>query len=239
MLDEREFESHIKDRIKASSNIMSEIILGGQDGLVNTLGVLLGISAATSDVRIILAGTLAAAFAESISMAAVAYTSKQTEYENYLSELKREREDIKKIPDIEKEEIRRIFKKWGVSDEDTETMVNIISKNEDAWVEIMMAHELELSKVSNEKPIKFAITVGLSALVGSFIPVIPIFVVTPNYLWIASLLVSALILLVIGYIKTKMTIGSPLKGALKLMLIGILSAIAGYLIGYLIGGGVG
>ena len=51
---------------------LSEIILGGQDGLVNVAGVILGLAAATDEVRIIIAGGLAATFAESISMAAVA-----------------------------------------------------------------------------------------------------------------------------------------------------------------------
>ncbi|MCX8029796.1 MAG: VIT1/CCC1 transporter family protein [Brevinematales bacterium] len=236
MVDEVEYQNHVKERVKGSSNILSEIVLGGQDGLVNTLGVVLGITAATTDIRIILAGALAAAFAESISMAAVAYTSKQTEYENYISEHRKELEDIKNIPEIEKEEIRRIFKRWGIPDQEADVVVDIISKNENAWVEIMMAHELELSKVSNEKPFKFAFTVGTSAIIGSLIPVIPILFLPVSYAWIGCLVISALSLLVIGYVKTKLTIGNPFKGALKLMIIGIVSAIAGYLIGYLIGG---
>jgi len=54
---------------------MRDVILGGQDGLVNVLGVVLGVAAATQETRIVLAAGLAAAFAESFSMAAVAYTS--------------------------------------------------------------------------------------------------------------------------------------------------------------------
>ena len=48
---------------------LSDIILGGQDGLVNVLGVILGVAAATQDARIVIAAGLAATFAESISMA--------------------------------------------------------------------------------------------------------------------------------------------------------------------------
>ncbi|MEN2998224.1 MAG: VIT1/CCC1 transporter family protein [Brevinematia bacterium] len=232
-----EVETHIEDRKKKSASILSEIILGGQDGLVNTLGVVLGIIAATSDIKVILAGAIAAAFAESISMAAVAYTSKQAEYENYLSELHREREDIENIPEIEKEEIRRIFKKWGVQDSDTEALVDIVSRNKNAWVEIMMAHELELGKISHGKPLKFSLTVGLSALIGSFLPIVPVMFLSVSYAWIGSLVVSALALIIIGYVKAKLTVGNPLKGGIKLMVIGILSALAGYVIGYLVGGG--
>lgn len=54
---------------------LRDIILGGQDGLVNVLGIVLGVAAASRDERIIMAAGLAATFAESFSMAAVAYTS--------------------------------------------------------------------------------------------------------------------------------------------------------------------
>src|SRR2546428_8176646 len=55
--------------------VLSDFILGSQDGIVNVLGIILGLSAATRDVRIILVATLAALGAESIAMGAVAYTS--------------------------------------------------------------------------------------------------------------------------------------------------------------------
>src|SRR2546428_6193721 len=65
----RERASHPKP------TVLSDFILGSQDGIVNVLGIILGLSAATRDVRIILVATLAALGAESIAMGAVAYTS--------------------------------------------------------------------------------------------------------------------------------------------------------------------
>lgn len=56
-----------------SHSLLSNFILGSQDGLVNVLGILLGVSAATHNVTIILVAALAALGAESISMGAVAY----------------------------------------------------------------------------------------------------------------------------------------------------------------------
>ncbi len=59
---------------------LSDIILGGQDGLVNVLGVILGVAAATADPHIVIVAGLAATFAESVSMGAVAYTSTLAEF---------------------------------------------------------------------------------------------------------------------------------------------------------------
>src|SRR5262249_28628328 len=84
---------------------LSEIILGGQDGLVNVLGVILGVAAATQDTRIVLVAGLAATVAESISMAAVAFTASRAEDALYESERRREHRHIVASPDSEREEI--------------------------------------------------------------------------------------------------------------------------------------
>ncbi len=55
--------------------LLRDIILGWQDGVVNVLGLVLGVATATDSTRLIIISGLAALFAESASMAAVAYTS--------------------------------------------------------------------------------------------------------------------------------------------------------------------
>src|SRR5262249_59608875 len=58
-----------------SNNSLRDIILGGQDGLVNMLGIVLGVVAAGGPTHVLIVTGLAAAITESISMGAVAYTS--------------------------------------------------------------------------------------------------------------------------------------------------------------------
>src|SRR3989338_5314438 len=92
---------------------LPEIILGGQDGLVNVLGVILCVAAATSDVQIVVVAGLASTFAESVSMGAVAYTSTIAEADFYQSEYEREKWEIEHVPEGEREEIRALYKKYG------------------------------------------------------------------------------------------------------------------------------
>ncbi len=94
---------HHQEEHRLSFNL-PEIILGGQDGLVNVLGVILGVAAATASNQLVIVAGLAATFAESISMGAVAYTSKLAEADYYQSELERERWEIDNLPAGEKEE---------------------------------------------------------------------------------------------------------------------------------------
>ena len=90
-------------------NKISDIILGGQDGLVSILGLLLGLAAATKSSRIIIAGGLATIFAETLSMVAVAYTSKMADRDHYAAEREREVREIKEVPEIERQEIVDIY----------------------------------------------------------------------------------------------------------------------------------
>jgi len=110
---EEDLHFHNKIDPHGRASRLSEIILGGQDGLVNTLGVLLGVAAASNSRKIVLAGGLAAMFAESVSMLAVAFTSKLAEGEFYRSERAREFRHIARVPNLERQEIRVMYEKLG------------------------------------------------------------------------------------------------------------------------------
>src|SRR4051794_16922059 len=116
-LAEREQDYHDRVDPHRGASALSDVILGGQDGLVNVLGVILGVAAATSDTRIVLVAGLAATFAESVSMGAVAYTSPLADADFYESEREREYRHIQHVPALEREEIRRIYQNKGFSGE--------------------------------------------------------------------------------------------------------------------------
>lgn len=218
---------------------LSELILGGQDGMVNVLGVILGLSAATPDPKIVLAGGLAATFAESISMGAVAYTSSQAERDFYNAELEREKLEMKEVPDIERDEIRKIFRDFGLEGEPLEQATQAVTSNPDSWLKMMMAEELHLQP-GRQKASRSAMVVGFSAFAGSVIPMIPFFLVPSGLLprltaILISLGVSALTLFGVGVYKAKMTVGRPGRSGLQMAVIGIVSALAGYLVGALFG----
>ena len=212
---------------------LSEVILGGQDGLVNTLGVILGVAAATSDVRIVIAAGLAATFAESISMGAVAYTSTLAENDLYHSEREREHRHIHIAPDVEREEIRDIYSKKGFDGETLEKIVEVITSNPEVWVNVMMAEEFQMTPPEKSKAFNSALLVGFSALAGSFIPLFPFFFWTVNLSIMLSIIIAALTLFSVGVYKARVTVGKPFRSGMEMALIGTLSALAGYVVGWI------
>jgi len=212
---------------------LSDIILGGQDGLVNVLGVILGVAAATHDPRIVLVAGLAATFAESVSMGAVAYTSTLADADFYESERSRELRHISEVPHLEKNEIREIYARKGFKGELLDRIVETITANEDVWVAVMMSEEHQLSPTDRRQALKAALVVGISAVVGSLIPLAPFVFLPVDPGMVVAVVTTALVLFGVGAYKARTTIGHPGKSGLEMALIGTLSALVGYAVGAL------
>lgn len=212
---------------------LGEIILGGQDGLVNVLGVILGVAAATSDARIVLAAGFAATFAESVSMGAVAYTSTQAQRALYESERTREQRHITRVPSVEREDIRTIYRNKGFDGELLERIVERITSDPEVWVNVMMAEELALAPIDAGAPRRAAVVVGVAAIVGSLVPLVPFLLFSVNTAIWVSLVVAATCLFAVGVYKARRTIGKPLRSGTEMAIIGIASALVGYAVGLL------
>ena len=229
-----EFLHHVHFDPHRKSYELADVILGGQDGLVNVLGVILGVAAATNDPRIVFVAGLAATFAESVSMGAVAYTSTVAEVDFYESEREREYRHIQEVPHLERQEIRQIYTQKGFKGELLERIVDTITASEDVWVAVMMAEEHQLTPTNRRSALRSALIVGLAALIGSLIPLAPFaFLPVEMSIWI-SIAVSALVLFVVGAYKAKVTVGRPGKSGLEMALIGTVSALAGYAVGLIL-----
>ena len=232
--DHDQLRYHRHDDPHRYSSSLADVILGGQDGLVNVLGIVLGIAAATSDPRIVMVAGLAATFAELISMAAVAYTSTLAETAHYESELEREYRHVHMVPAVEREEIREIYRKKGFEGELLDQIVDKITADEDVWVGVMMSEEHQLIPTNRKDALRSAIIVGIAAVVGSLIPLIPFLFLDVNASIWTSLIISALTLFIVGVYKARTTVGSPGKSGLEMAVIGTISALVGYLIGLLL-----
>jgi vacuolar iron transporter family protein len=165
----------------AKSNRLSDIILGGQDGLVSILGLLLGLAAATRSSKIIIAGGLATIFAETLSMAAVAYTSKMADRDHYAAERQREIKEVKEVPETERQEIVDIYSAKGFSGKLLDDIVNHITSDHELWINTMMKEELNLLPVVKKDVYSYTVIVGVATFSGAILPLIPFFFSTCSF----------------------------------------------------------
>jgi vacuolar iron transporter family protein len=222
-------EAHVRP------TLLSDFILGSQDGLVNVLGILLGLVIATSDVRIIYIAAFAALAAESISMGAVAYTSTRARRQLYLAEQAREIAEMRDVPDVEREEVRVIFRDWGYSGDELEEMVRKIEAKPKAMLDLMMAFELRLAPVDEKQPMHSGLIVLAATVVGSFIPLVP-FLVLPHMLnvaAVASVIASGGMLYAVGWYEARTTLGVTWRSGVRMLAIGLAAGLGGFAIGLL------
>ena len=133
------------------------------------------------------------------------------------------------MPEKEKEEVRGFFGNLGLSEEVQQQAVEEIARDKKKWVDFMMKYELGLDKPDPKRATKSALNIGLSYAVGGLVPLSPYFFTdTPLNALKYSAIITLLCLFIFGYFKSRMTGVHPLKGALKVMLIGAVAAAAAF-----------
>ena len=215
------------------SETVRDIVIGMADGLTVPFALAAGLSSAVVDNSIILTAGIAEIMAGSIAMGLGGYLAGKTEYEHYESELAREYREIKTHYETERKEVKEIFAHYGLSPASQETIMNEMEKDPDKWVEFMMRYELGLEKPDIRRAGQSARNIGFSYIVGGIVPLTAYFFTShPHDGLIYSSIITVICLLVFGYFKSKMTGQSPLQGALRTAVIGILAAAAAFLIAH-------
>ncbi len=225
-----EFRKHKRQEKHKKENPLRDVILGGQDGLVNALGIILGVMAASSDVKILIATVLAATIAESFSMGAVAYTSALSQRDYYESEKKKEIDEVDKFPEMEKEEVRRIYEHKGFKGKILEEIVSTITSDKKLWVDTMMSEELKISSVNTKAVLKSSVIVTIATAIGHLIPLMPFFFATQSTGLIIAVIISAITLFAVGVYQAVSLVGSWWKGGIRMVIIGLSAAFIGYFI---------
>ncbi|MEA2507427.1 MAG: vacuolar iron transporter family protein [Actinomycetota bacterium] len=215
------------------TNSLRDVILGGQDGLVNILGIILGVIAGGGSNTVLLAAGFAAAITESISMGAVGYTSAVSQRDYYQSERDREGTEIETMPEAERQEIRDIYADKGFSGDLLERVVDTITANRDAWLATMMDEELHLQPVRSADVFRSAVVITVATLIGHLIPLLPFVWLARGPALILALLLSAAALFGVGVYSALTLIGDWRKSGLKMLVIGLGAAGIGFLIGNL------
>ena len=212
-------------------NWLRDVILGGQDGLVNLLGIALGVVAANGSTKVLIATGLAAAITESISMGAVAYTSTLSERDHYRAEEARERDEIRTVPDVEREEIREIYAAKGFSGKQLDMVVETITADPEVWLKVMMDEELQLRPIDAQALRRTAVVVTIACLIGHLIPLVPFMLLPRAPAIVTSVVVSGAVLFGVGVYSAITLVGDWRKSGTQMLIIGLGAAGIGFLIG--------
>ncbi|MBS1500783.1 MAG: VIT1/CCC1 transporter family protein [Bacteroidetes bacterium] len=225
-------ENHLK-----SSDMIQDIVIGMSDGLTVPFALAAGLSGAVQSSSIVVTAGIAEIVAGSIAMGLGGFLAGKTEADHYASELQREYDEVERVPDQEKLEVREVFAGFGLSDKLQHEIADEMAKDKDKWVDFMMRYELGLEKPQANRATRSAITIGISYVVGGTIPLSPYFFIADSReALLYSCAITIVCLFVFGYFKSKVTGQPPFAGALKVLIIGALAAAAAFVMAKLING---
>ena len=226
---------HLEEHVK-STDLLSDIVIGMSDGLTVPFALAAGLSGAVGEhVSLIWIAGIAEIAAGSIAMGLGGYLAGKTEQDHYKSELKREYWELEHKREVEVQEVRDVFLGWGLTSTTAEEATQEIIKDDKRWVDFMMKFELGLEEPDPKRAHRSAFNIGLSYIVGGFIPLTPYFFVSNSLDGLKlSALITLVCLYVFGFFKSKMTGINPWWGGLKVMFIGAIAAATAFTIAKLI-----
>jgi len=211
---------------------LKDMVFAANDGVVTTFAVVAGVVGADLSITVILIIGLASLLADGFSMATGNYLGTKSEQDLYKMEERLEKEEIKKFPEHERQEIREILAEKGYQGEDLEKIVQLISSNERLWTDFMMHNELELYSPAGESPVRHALATFLAFVVAGSIPLLPYFF--GNGQFAVAAVFSGIALFTVGALRKFFSDRSWLISGLEMLLVGGSAAVIAYGIGALI-----
>jgi VIT1/CCC1 family predicted Fe2+/Mn2+ transporter len=219
---------------------IKSLIYGGLDGIITTFAVVAGVAGAALAGGIVMILGFANLIADGLSMAIGDYLSTKAEIE--YNEIEREREawEVEHYPEGEKQEMIELYMAKGMSEEDARSMTEILARNKETWIDVMMVEELGILQ-KDESPLNNALVTFFSFLIFGFIPLIAYVLSTfvpgmQDMAFLLACILTGLTLFVLGALKVKVTEKNWFASGLEMLIVGGIAAASAYLIGKLLSG---
>src|SRR3979490_1407124 len=134
------------ERHFTASEVVRDIVIGMSDGLTVPFalaaGLTGGLTGTSNPTGIIVTAGLAEIAAGSIAMGLGGYLAAKSDAEHYTKEREREKREVAEIPHEEMGEVAEVFQEYGLTEEETQPIVEALRKQPKKWIDFMMRFEL-------------------------------------------------------------------------------------------------
>ncbi|MBQ1082891.1 MULTISPECIES: VIT family protein [unclassified Nocardiopsis] len=220
-------------RLGSLLNGLRAAVLGANDGIVSTAGLVVGVAGATPHRETLLVAGVAGTLAGALSMAAGEYVSVSTQRDTERAAIAHERRELSDDPEGELEELAGMYRERGLSEELSRRVARELTDHDalSAHVEV----ELGLNRY-RANPWQAAFASMFSFLLGAMIPLLAM-LLSPDAWRLAVTVVAVLVATgLLGAISARMGGALPLRAALRCVLGGSFAMLVTYTVGSLIGG---
>lgn len=217
-------------------NALRAAVLGGNDGLVSNLSLIMGVAGASLSPKAVLVTGLAGLLAGAGSMAMGEWLSVQSSRELFTKQIAVEAEELEAAPQDEEEEMALIYQAKGLSEEEARLLAARLMTDKQSALETLAREELGIDpKELGGSAWEAAVTSFILFAAGALVPLCPFFFLHGSSAIIASILFSSATLFFLGAAITLLTGRNALYSGLRQLLFGVIAAGLTYGIGRIVG----
>ncbi|GAA1732890.1 VIT family protein [Dietzia kunjamensis subsp. schimae] len=213
-------------------NWLRAAVLGANDGLLSTAGLVLGVAAATTDRPAILVAGMAGLVAGASSMAIGEYVSVSTQRDTEKALIEKETRELEEAPEAEFDELVGLYTAKGLSEETARRVAEELHADDP-----LAAHldaELGIDAESLTNPVTASISSAISFALGAVIPLLA--VLAPATLRVPLIGVLTVVgLILAGYVSARLGDADPRPAVRRLVIGGVAAMTVTYGIGLLLG----
>jgi VIT1/CCC1 family predicted Fe2+/Mn2+ transporter len=209
-------------------------VLGANDGLVSTAGVVVGVAGATASISTIFTAGIAALVAGALSMAGGEYVSVSTQRDPETAAIARERMELATIPEVEEAELAHIYQGRGLSEELAEQVARELTAGD-----ALRAHaeaELHIDPDALTSPWDAAGASLISFAVGGLVPVLAILIPVSGWRVVACVVAVLVGLVLTGYISARLGGAPPRAAVIRNVAVGAVTMAITWIVGRITGG---
>ncbi len=208
-------------------------VLGANDGIVSTAGVVVGVAGATTDRTAIMVAGIAALVAGALSMAAGEYVSVSTQRDSEQALLAKERRELEEEPEEELAELAQIYVDKGLSPELAQQVAVELTAHDALGAHAEAELGIDPDELTSAWHAAWASMIAFT--VGALLPLLTIVLVVADLRVPVTMVAVALALALTGWSSAKLGYGPPLRAVLRNVGGGVFAMVVTFLVGSALG----
>lgn len=223
------------------SGSLRAAVFGVSDGLVSNTALVMGFAGAVptvSNSTVVFAG-FAGLLAGAFSMAAGEFVSVSSQRDLFAREIAVEAQELKDKPLEEQRELELLYRAKGLDRQAARELAAKIMSDPATALDTLAREELGLDPDALGSPVKVAASSFAAFAIGAIVPVVPFLVLSGNAALSLGIALAVFALIVVGSTVGRLSGAGIVKSAARQLLVGAGAAAVTFVIGHLVGGGIG
>lgn len=225
-------------RTRASGSLRAATF-GANDGLVSNAALVMGVAGGqASDATILLAG-LSGLLAGGLSMGVGEWISVASQRELWQGEVDLDADHLQALPEDGVNELALLFRAKGLATEPAETAAADVLGDPHSAARLLASEKLGFDPQALGAPWGAGISSFVSFVIGAVVPVLPYLMADGTAAFVGAMIATAVALFVVGALISLLTYRPMLRAGLRQLSLGGAAAGTTYVLGSVIGAGIG